>query len=142
MTKTELLADIDTRVLRTISVTKEPDAVKEAQGINTYVANVLNLNAGKATGQNIAFYVLDEGTPTEQAIYKDDAGAKVALEAETVAFIASLPYVKVKVDEVNANEEFVLATAYEEDTTTGTVSTKKIMLYKDSAGVPQEKTIV
>lgn len=142
MTKQELLADIDTRVIRTVSITQEPDATKEAAGITTYVANVLNLNKGKAVGQNIGFYVIDEGQPTEQAFYKDDVGAKVALEAETVAFIATLPFVKVKVTEINADEEFVIAEAYEEDTSTGTISKKNIILYKDSAGTPTYKQLV
>lgn len=140
MNKAELLTDIEERVIRVIKVDKQDDPVKEEAGINSYIANVLNLEQGKVQGQNIGFYVVDEGTETEVAYLRDNAGSRVALEAEVVAFMAILPYERVQITEVDATNEFVIARAFKSEGET--ISEVKVMLYKDKDGNPVFKELV
>jgi hypothetical protein len=139
MNKAELLQDIESRVIRVIKVEEQEDPVKNEAGIKSYIANVLNLDQGRVQGQNIGFYVVDEGEPTERAYFRDNAGSRVALEAETVAFIQTLPYVRVQVQEVDSSNEFVIARAFEE--TAEGIQELRIMLYKDADGTPQHKKL-
>lgn len=140
MTKAELLQDLSSRVVRLIEVVEEIDTKKNAVGIKQYMANVLNLERGAARGQNIGFYVVDEGTETEAAFYRDSAGSRTALEAEAVAYLATLPYVKVHVEDVDTTNEFIIVKAIA-DNGDGTVSEKKVMVYKDG-DTPTHKEVV
>lgn len=141
MTKAELLQDLSSRVLRTISVVEESDEVKNAAGVRMYMANVLNLERGDVRGQNVGFYVIDEGQPEEQAYYRDKAGSKLALQAETVAFIATLPYEKVQILEIDDDNEFVIARAFKATGDGAAMNEVKLMLYKDKTGTATCKEI-
>lgn len=137
--KEQLLADLETRVLRVVAVNKQDDPVKETVNINTYLANVLNIEQGSVQGQNVVFYVLDEGTASEQAYYQNRPGSRKELEVEAVAFLKTLPYVRVSVEQVDSNNEFVIVRAFKENADE-TLSEVKVMIYKDG-DTPMHKEI-
>lgn len=139
MNKAELLQDLGERVVRVIEVYEELDEKKNAAGVKQYIANVLNLERGVARGQNIGFYVIDEGLETELALYRDSAGSRTALETEAVAYLATLPYIKVNVMEVDTTNEFIVVRAMK-DNGDETVSEVKVMVYKDG-DTPTHKEI-
>ena len=131
--KQALLDDLATRVLRVIEVTKQDDAVSEAAGVSPYTANVLNMESGNVSKSNILFYVLDEGTEQESAYYANSAaGSKISLETEAVAYLRTLPYTKVQVQEVDSRNEFIIVRAFRPSKLDASKAEEvRVMIYKD-----------
>lgn len=71
MTKKELLAELESKdfVKRLISVDKVNNT--SLANVNWYDANVFDCVGKCGIGRSISFYVLDEGTESEAAFYKD-----------------------------------------------------------------------
>lgn len=141
MTKAELLADLASKVLRVVSTTQQADAAKEAAGITTYVANVLQITqGGTAQGRNVAFYVLDEGEAGESAHYKDAIGTSAADYAAAVQYLDAQAFERYKVREQQPTNGFALADAWIDDGNGGVLE-RRILLYRDSEGSPTHKVI-
>lgn len=129
--KSALLADLEQRVIRVINVTKQADAVSEAAGVSVYLANVLNIERGTAQKQNVLFYVVDEGTATEQAYYQNGAGSRKELEIEAMQYLAGLAatYTRVQVQEVDTTNEFIICRAFK--VVNDKLAEVRVMIYKD-----------
>lgn len=69
MTKSELIADLTAKVARLLEIQPQIDPVKSAAGINVYLAPFMVSENGVSKGENVVFYVYDEGEQTEKAEY-------------------------------------------------------------------------
>lgn len=70
MNKEALLADLAPRVTRIISVDlQDKDTKKVDAGIRPYLASFMFSRNGQSIGENVLFYVYDEGQPEEKAEY-------------------------------------------------------------------------
>lgn len=82
MLKSEIIADITSRVRRLVDVVQQADPVKSQAGITVYTANVMDVDGeGNLQGKTVLFYVLDEGQPTESAYYSRPPGSPVDYKA-------------------------------------------------------------
>lgn len=141
MNKAQLLADLDSKVLRVVGVTQQEDPAKAAAGITVYVANVLQITqAGQAQGRNVGFYVLDEGDPGEAAFYKDSIGTSAADYAAAVTYLDAQAFERYKVREQQPQNGFALADVWIDDGAGGVLE-RRILLYRDAEGSPTHKVI-
>jgi hypothetical protein len=90
MTKAELIASFTSDSIRVINVELQADSVKEAAGVKSYIANVLERKGDRSTARNIGFYVVDEGTGTEAAYVRDDGVKKSAAYDLVKAYLEGL----------------------------------------------------
>ena len=78
MKKSELLTDLEGRVTRIITTTlQEQDTNKIAARINPYLSAFMFSKNGISKGENVLFYVYDEGTTGESAEYDERSFARV-----------------------------------------------------------------
>lgn len=69
MNKTELLADMQPKVIKLIG---QPSLKTDVDGVRSYLQTVLSPEGqDKANEPNIVFIVVDEGHPGEAAYYRD-----------------------------------------------------------------------
>lgn len=112
MLKTELLADIEAKVLKIVSTVEEPDAQKNAVGIKSYMTNVMEQTGKTARGRNIGWYTVDEGLPTEQAFYRDELGRKNDFQTRADNYLSGLvPATFLKATSFEVDEDSKTATA-------------------------------
>lgn len=72
MNKQELLEDLVNRDWVDGIISSEPELREtKPNGDKWYMVNILEVVGKAAIYRNIHFYVLNEGTPTERAYYKD-----------------------------------------------------------------------
>ena len=135
MTKAELIADIGARGLRVVSVTQQPDAAKEAVGINSYIANVMEQRGPVAAARNIGFYVFDEGQGGEAAYYRDQLNTKNAAFDAMVSYLNGLvpgTYIRYANPTVDEDERYGFAEAWKQ--IDGTTATRvQLIIWKDGA---------
>lgn len=135
MNKTELLADITAKGLRVIQVVQQSDPVKEAAGVNSYIANVLSQSGDTVTAKNIGFYVVDEGQAGEVAYYRDALKPKNTVWDVAQTYLDSLipgTYLRGTLREVNEQNNSGIADVYKVDGTGTAVSKIEIFIYKNS----------
>lgn len=88
MNKTELLADLQSRVIRLIGA---PQLKTDVDGVRTYIQTVLALEGvDKAADRNVAFYVVDEGQPGEAAYYRDTVHRQTDDKEKAVTYMGNL----------------------------------------------------
>lgn len=136
MLKADLIADLTAKNLRVINTTKASDPTKEAAGVNTYIANVLEQDGEIVFGRNIAFYVVDEGLATEAAYYKDIPISKNSARTAMENFLAGLvpaTYIRTQIDSVDEVNLYGFATAYKPNADGVTATTVKLLVWKDGA---------
>ena len=143
MLKTELLADIEAKVLKIVSTVEEPDAQKNAVGIKSYMTNVMEQTGKTARGRNIGWYTVDEGLPTEQAFYRDELGRKNDFQTRADNYLSGLvPATFLKATSFEVDEDSKTAKAnVVEPNVDGTVSEKVIFVYKPQGNPLTHKVI-
>lgn len=146
VTKAQILGLIDSRVIKTIKVEAvTDDTEKIAVGVQPYVVNVMQSNTkGGVDVVNIVMYVVDEGTDDESAYLADPArlAPDQALVGRALAYMATLPYERVKVEQINVNEEYIVCSAFEKHAgEDGIVDKFEIMVYVDTDGNDAHKRI-
>lgn len=90
MKKIELIAELQAKGLRVISVAEELDNVKNAAGVTQYIAHVMEQSGDRVQGRNIGFYVFDEGQPGEAAYYRDIVTPKNAARDLVATYMETL----------------------------------------------------
>ena len=88
MNKAQLILDLETKVIKLAG-----GAVLRSQveGINTYTQGVITAEGvDKATDRTIAFIVIDEGTETEHAYYRDTVSLPKAENEAGMMYMAGL----------------------------------------------------
>jgi hypothetical protein len=129
MLKADLLADIETKVLKVVAVVEEADAVKNAAGVRQYIANVLEQNGERVASRNIGFYVQDEGEATEEAYYRDVIVPKSVARTLVENYLEGLrpaTFLWYKIHDVDEVQRVARATVITADTFTE----KNIVVYK------------
>jgi len=132
MTKAELLADIDAKVLKTVKVFEEPDSDKNAAGVKMYIANVMEQKGDTITGRNIGFYTINEGQAGEEAYYRDQVNPKNVAQAAVEAYLAGQALVRVVNMQVNEEKRFAVCEVVV-DNGNSTASKETWFVYKDGA---------
>jgi len=113
--KADLIQEITSRSLRIIETVPEQDAAQQAVNINRYRVNALVVENNRARARDTFFYVLDEGTGNEAAYYRrkaSDEAVKAAVRTYADSLIPGT-FARIKVTEVNEDDGFALADAYE-----------------------------
>lgn len=135
MNKVELLADLSAKGLRVVNVEQVSDSVKEAAGVNTYNANVMEQRGDTITGRNIGFYVLDEGQPAEAAFYRDLPQPKNVARNAMLAYLGGLvpgTYVRTKLQSLDEDDRYGFAQAWK-DNGNGTATEVRLIVWKDGS---------
>lgn len=135
MDKAELLADLAAKGLRVINVEQIADGVKEAAGVTSYIANVMEQRGDTIAGRNIGFYVLDEGDPAEEAFYRDLPQQKNVARDAMLTYLSGLvpsTYVRTKLESLNEDDRYGFAQAWK-DNGDGTATEMRLLVWKDGA---------
>lgn len=90
MNKTQLLADLTSKVLKVVQTTEEIDSVKNTAGIRQYVTNVMEQAGENVQGRNIGWYTINEGEATEEAFYRDIVTTKKDFSTKVENYLAGL----------------------------------------------------
>jgi hypothetical protein len=139
MNKTELLADIETKVLKVVKTTEESDVDKNAANVKSYVTNVMEQDGETVKGRNIGWYTIDEGQPTEAAFYRDIVTVKKDFHTKFTNYLNGLvpaTYIRAKLDDVDEVDRSGHGTVVK-DNGNGTATEVKVFLYRDSVAKEQ-----
>lgn len=134
MDKAELLADLAAKGLRVVNIEQVADAVKEAAGVTSYIANVMEQRGDTITGRNIGFYVLDEGEPAEAAFYRDLPQQKNVARDVMLTYLGGLvpgTYVRTKLESLDEGDRYGFAQAWK-DNGDGSATAVRLIVWKDS----------
>lgn len=135
MNKAEMLADLAAKGLRVINVEQIADSVKEAAGVTSYIANVMEQRGDTITGRNIGFYVLDEGDPGEAAFYRDLPQPKNVARDAVLTYLGGLvpgTYVRTKLESLDEDDRYGFAQAWK-DNGDGTATAVRLIVWKDGS---------
>lgn len=135
MTKSQLEQKIANKVIKVISTYEELDTVKNNVGVRMYISHVLEEHNGRATGRNIGWYTVDEGTAKEAAYLRDEINHKNVAETAVQSYLASLvptTYIRAKIDTVNEEERYAYCTAIK-NSGNGTATSIRILVYKNGS---------
>ena len=135
MNKVDLIADLNSKGLRVIAVTQQSDPVKEAAGVNSYIANVMEQRGDTVTARNVGFYVMDEGEAGEVAYYRDQLSQKNVAYDAMVSYIDGLTpatYIRGEVQNVNEDGKYGFAKVYK-DNGDGTAKEVQLIVFKNGA---------
>ena len=137
MLKSEVLAELDAAYL-VVSDARDISTPEEiAAGVRAYMVRVFEESHGAVSPQDVGFYVLDEGGPSEAAYYRAKAGGS-SVEGVVTSYLNSQvpdPYLAYNVEHVDENQRCALATVLEFDNPAAptVLSEKKIIVYKIGA---------
>ena len=90
MNKIQLLADIESKVLKVVATKEEADEVKNAVGVKMYITHIMEQNGESVSGRNIGWYTIDEGTAEEQALFRDKVTPKNVARDAVIAYLDGL----------------------------------------------------
>lgn len=140
MTKSELLTDVEAKVLRVVSTIEEPDAAKNAVNVKQYITHVLEQDGLVVRGRNIGWYVVDEGLPTEAAFYRDNPTQKRSFadvvdnyaNQITPLVLLTGSYIRAEVLSVNEKTRTAMLRAYKKNADQ-TATTVTLLVYKNGS---------
>ena len=146
MNKTELLADLEAKVIKII---EGPGAHKaENNGVREYAVKVLEERGiDRANSRTIAFTVVDEGTASEAAFYRDTISLPRNENQAGVAYMAGL-IASGDIDRFEVEKSrpdlgpfsFFTALVWKDDGT-GKLTESRIMVTRNAQGEPSHKEI-
>lgn len=136
MKKTEILADIESKVLKVISTTEDTeDTAKQNAGVRSYVTNVMEQKGDTIHARNIGWYTIDEDGAEEVALYRDILVPKNKARDAVISYLESkspAPYIRFR--NVEVDEENLSATAEViKDNGDGTATEKRVFIFKNGA---------
>lgn len=135
MNKTQLLADIESKVLKVVATKEEADEVKNTVGVKMYVTHIMEQNGESVSGRNIGWYTIDEGTAQEKAFLRDAVNPKNVARDAVITYLDGLsPTPYIRSTNVVVNEENLSATAQVvKDNGDGTATEKRVFVFKNGA---------
>ncbi len=141
MKKSELLADLQNKVLRVFGEKEQPDTDKNAEGIKVYTVEVLERKDTTAVGRTIVFYVLDEGQPDEAAYYKDEIETPAPYQNAVVQYLSSLGFIRFEVTSRHPVLGYCIADVWK-DNNDGTAEKQQIIAFFKPNGDPDYRVVV
>jgi hypothetical protein len=129
MTKTQFITELETNVLRVIDVSEELDVVKNAAGIRSYIARVLEEKGDTAQSRSVGFYTIDEGTVQENVFSRDSYSQKNVLRDAVVSYMETLrptTFIAYSVYEMNEKQRYAKVRVI----TNTTFQEKNVIVYK------------
>lgn len=134
MNKQELIDSLTADVSRVVRVDRQADVNKQAVGVTTYVANVMELaGRNQLVGRNIVFYVLDEGLPSEVAYYKDRLHRPSTFLNDVMVYMDAIAVlVAYEITSISPENGYALARAWQ-DNGDGTATERQVILFYDGA---------
>lgn len=143
MNKSQLLADLTSKVLKVVNTTEEVDEVKAQAGIKSYITNVMEQAGGSVRARNIGWYTINEGQAGEEAFYRDEVSIKKDFSTRADTYLAGLvpatflKAVAIEVDEVSKTAKAFVVRLNADDT----VSEETIFVYKPAGSPITHKVI-
>lgn len=140
MNKAELLADIEAKALKVVKTIEEPDEARNQAGVKMYYTDIMEQNGERVVGKGIGWYTINEGTPEEEAHYRDKPQPKKDFSTKFTSYLDSLipdTYIRAKVTDVDEEDKSGHGIVVK-DNGDGTATEVKVFLYRDKAAKEQK----
>lgn len=146
MTKAELISNTKNKTTWACSKVREVTSklqteIQEDGTLKLYELDTM-VKQGEtlASGGTQSFYVINEGTETEEAYFAINEKADTVTDTFSsdlktyIETITPAEFLKVNIDKIDTDDKYGIVTAYVQDTDAGIVSPKQLFVYQDTEG--------